>query len=292
MGLCPGSRRKNALMTAVSLPELLSRHDLLGLAWEAAGAAAAFLHHERPEALAVDTKSSPTDAVTEMDRGAEARLINILLGARPTDGLLGEEGGERPGTSGVRWVVDPLDGTVNYLYRIPSWAVSVAAEVEGCSEIGVVVAPAIGEAYVGIRGGGAWSIVEDLAWPMAVRECGSLASALVSTGFGYSAERRAEQAAVVLGLAPLVRDFRRAGAAVVDLCWLAHGRLDGHYERGLNRWDIAAGGLIAAEAGAIVAGLRSADPYDGTLVAAVPGIDVEFRAALKRVGGDTSRMPD
>ncbi|NQW72285.1 MAG: inositol monophosphatase, partial [Actinobacteria bacterium] len=128
-------------MTAVSLPELLARHHLVGLAWEAAGVAAAFLHEERPDALAIDTKSSPTDAVTEMDRGAEARLIDILLGARPTDGLIGEEGGERPGTSGVRWVVDPLDGTVNYLYRIPFWAVSVAAEIEGDSEIGVVVAP-------------------------------------------------------------------------------------------------------------------------------------------------------
>ncbi len=279
-------------MTAVSLPELLARHHLVGLAWEAAGVAAAFLHEERPDALAIDTKSSPTDAVTEMDRGAEARLIDILLGARPTDGLIGEEGGERPGTSGVRWVVDPLDGTVNYLYRIPFWAVSVAAEIEGDSEIGVVVAPALGEAYIGIRGGGAWSIEGDEAWPMAVRECGSLANALVSTGFGYTAERRAEQAAVVQGLAPLVRDFRRAGAAVVDLCWLARGRLDGHYERGLNRWDIAAGGLIAAEAGAIVAGLRSADPDDGTFVAAGPGIDDEFRTALKRADADKSLVPN
>jgi myo-inositol-1(or 4)-monophosphatase len=287
-----GSGSKNAAMTAVSLPELLSRHPLVGLAWKAAGAAAAFLHDERPDALAIDTKSSPTDAVTEMDRGAEARLIEILLGARPTDGLLGEEGGERPGTSGVRWVVDPLDGTVNYLYRIPSWAVSVAAEVGGGSEIGVVVAPALGEAYIGIRGGGAWSIEGDEAWPMAVRECGSLANALVSTGFGYCAKRRAEQAAVVLGLAPLVRDFRRAGAAVVDLCWLARGRLDGHYESGLNRWDIAAGGLIAAEAGAIVAGLRSADPNVGTFVAAVPGINEEFRAALMGAGAGTSLVLD
>ena len=279
-------------MTAVSLHELLSRHHLLCLAWEAACVAAAFLHDERPDRLAIDTKSSPTDAVTEMDRGAEARLIEILLGARPTDGLLGEEGGERPGTSGVRWVVDPLDGTVNYLYRMPSWAVSVAAEVEGDSEIGVVLAPALAEAYIGIRGGGAWSIEGDEAWPLAVRECRSLANALVSTGFGYAAERRVEQAAVVQGLAPLVRDFRRGGAAVVDLCWLARGRLDGHYESGLNRWDIAAGGLIAAEAGAIVAGLRSADPNEGTFVAAVPGINDEFRAALKRARADTPLVLD
>ena len=274
-------------MTPVPLADLLVRHRLLGLAWKAANAAAAYLHDERPDALVVDTKSSPTDAVTEMDRGAEARLIEMLLGARPADGLLGEEGGERPGTSGVRWVVDPLDGTVNYLYRIPSWAVSVAAEAEGESEIGAVVAPALGEAYIGIRGGGAWSIEGDRARPIAVRECSSLANALVSTGFGYSAERRAEQAAVVLGLAPLVRDFRRGGAAVVDLCWLARGRIDGHYERGLNRWDIAAGGLIALEAGAMVGGLRSADPYEGTFVAAVPGIDVELRAALGAAGAGT-----
>jgi myo-inositol-1(or 4)-monophosphatase len=271
-------------MTTVSLSELLGRHELLSLAWLAAGTAAAFLQDDRPHSLAVDTKSSPTDAVTEMDRGAEARLIDVLLGSRPTDGLLGEEGGERLGSSGIRWVVDPLDGTVNYLYGLPPWAVSVAAEVNGECEIGVVVAPVLGEAYIGMSGGGAWSISGDRAHSIAVRDCANLAGALVSTGFGYAAEKRAEQAQVMLELAPRVRDFRRAGAAVLDLCWLAAGRLDAHYEAGLNRWDIAAGGLIAAEAGALVGGLRTADRYEGTLIAAVPTIDAELRTALESAG--------
>jgi myo-inositol-1(or 4)-monophosphatase len=267
-------------MTSIPLADVLERHHLLGLAWHAAEAAAAFLANDRPAELAVDTKSSPTDAVTEMDRGAEARLIDALLGARPHDGLLGEEGGERPGSSGVRWVVDPLDGTVNYLYGMPSWAVSVAAEEDGECVVGVVVAPMLGEAYVGILHGGAWRITGGLAHRITVRECESLSRALVSTGLGYSAQRRSEQARVMLDLAPLVRDFRRVGAAVLDLCWLAEGRLDAHYEEGLNRWDIAAGGLIAAEAGALVGGLRSTDRYEGVLVAAVPAIDGELRSAL------------
>ena len=271
-------------MTSIPLSDLLGRHSLLGLAWQAAEAAASFLANDRPADLVVDAKSSPTDAVTEMDRGAESRLISVLLGARPSDGLLGEEGGERLGSSGVRWVVDPLDGTVNYLYGLPPWAVSVAAEVDGESVIGVVIAPALGEAYIGIRDCGAWSITGDHASSIAIRQCAGLSGALVSTGFGYAAKRRAEQARVMLGLAPLVRDFRRAGAAVLDLCWLAAGRLDAHYEEGLNRWDIAAGALIAAEAGAVVGGLRSLDRYEGMLVAAVPSIDAELRAALESAG--------
>lgn len=271
-------------MTSIPLAELLGRHHLLGLAWQAAEAAAAFLANDRPAELAVESKSSPTDAVTEMDRGAEARLIDVLLGARPDDGLLGEEGGERLGSSGVRWVVDPLDGTVNYLYGLPSWAVSVAAEIDGECVIGVVIAPVLGEAYIGVHQGGAWRITGGLAHRIAVRECATLSRALVSTGLGYSAQRRSEQARVMLELAPLIRDFRRVGAAVLDLCWLAAGRLDAHYEQGLNRWDIAAGGLIAAEAGAIVGGLRSPDRYEGVLVAAIPAIDAELRAALESAG--------
>lgn len=282
--------RDNSVMTSILLAELLERHHLLGLAWHSAESAASFLANERPAVLAVDSKSSPTDAVTEMDRGAESRLIQTLLGARPSDGLLGEEGGERLGSSGVRWVVDPLDGTVNYLYGLPGWAVSVAAEEAGECVTGVVMAPALGEAYIGIKHGGAWRISGSLAHRMIARECTSLATALVSTGLGYAALQRSEQARVMLDLAPLVRDFRRAGAAVLDLCWVAAGRLDAHYEQGLKRWDIAAGGLIAAEAGAIVGGLRSADRYEGVLVAAVPGIDGELRAALESAGaGDEPR---
>ncbi|CAB4870514.1 MAG: inositol monophosphatase [Actinobacteria bacterium] len=271
-------------MNAISIDLVLSLHPLLPIGWRAAGVAADFLANERPAALVVDTKSSPTDAVTEMDRGAEARLIDILLGERSTDGLLGEEGGERAGTSGVRWVVDPLDGTVNYLYGMPTWAVSVAAEVDGVCEVGVIVAPELGEAYIGVRGQGAWQVDAERAVPLRVRECTSLGSALIATGFGYAAERRRAQAAVLHELVPHIRDIRRAGAAVLDFAWLARGRLDGYYEIGLNRWDIAAGALIAAEAGARVGGLGSPDPYEGVMVAGVPGIHGALVDELVRSG--------
>lgn len=270
--------------------EFLSSHELLPLAWAASVAAARFLRDERPRELVVESKSTPVDSVTEMDRGAESRLVDTLLGARPTDGFLGEEGGERLGTSGVRWVVDPLDGTVNYLYRIPMWSVSVAAEINDESVLGIVVVPEYDEAYVGIKGHGAWLIRHALTEPswveqLQVRECEDVATAMVATGFGYSAQRRQEQAAVVLSLAGQVRDFRRMGCATVDFCWLARGRLDAYYERGLNRWDVAAGALIAAEAGAIVTGLWGENPHEETMVAAVPGIALPMRELLRKAHG-------
>ncbi|MDD2858851.1 MAG: inositol monophosphatase family protein [Candidatus Nanopelagicales bacterium] len=273
-----------------ALDTLLARHDLLPLAWEASVAAARFLRDERPHDLVIESKSSPVDSVTEMDRGAEQGIVGTLLGARPDDGFLGEEGGERIGTSGVRWVVDPLDGTVNYLYRMPMWGVSVAAEIDEESVIGIVVLPEFDEAYVGIAGGGAWLVRHALSDPiiidrLEVRACADLATAMIATGFGYSAQRRQEQAAVILAIAGQVRDFRRSGCATVDFCWLARGRLDGYYERGLNRWDVAAGSLIAAEAGAVVTGLWGDSPHEETMVAGVPAIAPALRAALRTAQG-------
>jgi myo-inositol-1(or 4)-monophosphatase len=159
-----------------ALETLLARHELLPLAWEASLSAARFLRDERPAGLVVESKSSPVDSVTEMDRGAEQAIVAMLLGARPDDGFLGEEGGERIGTSGVRWVVDPLDGTVNYLYRLPMWGVSIAAEIDHLSVIGIVVLPEFDEAYVGIAGGGAWLVRHALSGPLIidrleVRDC-------------------------------------------------------------------------------------------------------------------------
>lgn len=272
------------------IEEFLSSHELLPLAWSASVEAARFLRDERPRDLIVESKSTPVDSVTEMDRGAEARLVSALLGARPDDGFLGEEGGERIGTSGVRWVVDPLDGTVNYLYRIPMWSVSVAAETNGESTLGIVVVPEYDEAYVGIKNGGAWLIRHAMTEPswveqLHVRECADVASAMVATGFGYAAQRRQEQASVMLSLAGQVRDFRRMGCATVDFCWLARGRLDAYYERGLNRWDIAAGALIAREAGAVVSGLWGESPYEETMVVSVPGIAVPMREMLRKAHG-------
>ncbi len=268
-----------------ALADVLDDHELLRLAWRAATAAGSYLKDERPRLLQIDTKSSPSDSVTVMDRTAEAMISGLLLGARPDDGLLGEEGGERPGTSGVRWIVDPLDGTVNYLFGIPMWGVSIAAEVDGEVVVGVVTTPELGESYVSARGKGSWLVVDGTATALAVRSCESLGDALVTTGFGYAAQTRRRQSGVVTGLIGDIRDVRRTGAAVVDFCWLARGRFDGLYEKGLHAWDYAAGALIAAEAGAVVSGLRD-DDLAAFVLAAVPGVAGQLRRALVDLAAD------
>lgn len=234
------------------------------------------------------TKSSITDVVTAADREAERLLVEALTRARPEDGVLGEEGAGVIGTSGITWVLDPIDGTVNYLYDIPAYAVSVAATVadpdafaDGRRAIaGAVYNPRTGELFHAWHEGGAYlngtpiRVVDGAERP-------SLAHALVGTGFGYTAERRKEQASVVAELLPQVRDIRRIGAASYDLCLLAAGRLDAYYERGLQPWDYAAGAHIAHEAGARLLG-RDADtpPGEPLLVAAAPGLAEELRATI------------
>ncbi|MFB6892670.1 inositol monophosphatase family protein [Kitasatospora sp. NPDC056327] len=248
-------------------PALLD--ELLDVALDAARRAGALLLDGRPADLGVaGTKSSPVDVVTEMDLASEKLVLELITGRRPEDGYLGEEGAERPGTSGVRWVVDPLDGTVNYLYGLPSWAVSVAAELDGRAVVGVVYAPARGELFHAVLGRGA----ERDGLPLSARPAPPWGQALIGTGFAYVREVRVRQAEVVLGLMPEVRDIRRAGAAAVDLCDVAAGRLDGYYERGLAPWDRAAGCLIAAEAGALVGGRPGAGPDGALTVAAAPGV--------------------
>lgn len=211
----------------------------------------------------VETKSSITDMVTQVDRDSEALLVGHILAERPHDAVLGEEGGERAGTSGVRWVLDPLDGTTNYLYGYPAFAVSVAAEIDGEACVGVVHDAARGETFAAARGRGA--TVDGHA--AAVSSKADLATALVGTGFSYVRDDRVRQAAVLARVLPSVRDVRRAGAAALDLCWVACGRLDGFYERGLQPWDLAAGALVVREAGG-----RTTRLDDGTVVAAGPGV--------------------
>jgi myo-inositol-1(or 4)-monophosphatase len=270
--------------------------ELTSLALGAAAEAGALLHDGRPEAgsadWGLDTKSSPTDVVTAMDRAAEALLIDRLLGARPGDGLLGEEGGERAGTSGVRWVVDPLDGTVNYLYGIPAWSVAVAAEdVETrATLVGVVVMPALGETYVAGAGRGAVRRDARGEVPVAVSACTDLSLALLGTGFGYAAERRRAQARVVADLLPRVRDLRRSGAATVDLCWVAGGRLDAYFERGLQPWDHTAAGLVAREAGARVEGIDETPASDELTIAANGALFPALHAALKDLDAASDRF--
>jgi myo-inositol-1(or 4)-monophosphatase len=197
------------------------REELLELALEAARRAGALLRDGRPADLGVAaTKSSPVDVVTEMDLAAEKLITELIMERRPEDGLLGEEGAATEGTSGVRWVIDPLDGTVNYLYGLPAWAVSIGAEVDGVAVAGVVLAPQLGEEFTAVLGGGSWLGGRRLR----VREPGNLAQSLVATGFGYRAERREVQGRIVAGLIGRVRDIRRGGSAALDLCSLAAGR--------------------------------------------------------------------
>lgn len=267
-----------------------SYDKLLVLARRAAVAAGRLLVEQRPADLEVAaTKTSPTDVVTEMDRRSEALVAGQLLAARPADRLLGEEMGERPGhgeaTAGqVRWVVDPIDGTVNYLYGLAHWAVSVAAEIDGQVVAGVVHAPLLGHTWTATLDGPARC--DDLPVHASART--DIAEALVATGFGYQTTQRATQAQVLTHLLPRVRDIRRAGAASLDLCAVATGWVDAYYESGLAPWDLAAGGLIARRAGALVAGLGGAPPGPDMVIAAPPAL-FDSLEALVRTGASGSR---
>jgi len=219
--------------------------ELLAVAVDAARAAGSLLceRFARPRGD-VRTKSTPTDLVSEADDAAEAAIRELLSARRPNDGILGEEGGDSPGASGLRWVIDPLDGTVNFLFGIPHWCVSVACEDGDGTVAGVVHDPLRAETFTALRGAGARLAGE----PIAGSTASDLAVALVATGFSYDAEVRAAQAAVAARLLPAVRDLRRAGSAALDLAWTACGRHDAFYERGLQPWDRAAGALVCSEA--------------------------------------------
>ena len=240
----------------------------LALATELAHEAGALALSMRAGIEQLGTKSSPTDVVTTADRAVERLLVTALRAARPADGILGEEGGAATGTSGVRWVLDPIDGTVNYLYGIPQWAVSLGVEDADGTAVAVVFDPSKGEVWQAVRGGGAVLDGE----PLRCSSCSDLTLALVGTGFGYDARRRAAQARALPDLLPRVRDLRRLGAGSLDLCGVAAGRLDAYFEQGLSPWDLSAGGLIATEAGAAVGGLRGRPAGGDLVIAAAPGV--------------------
>lgn len=241
------------------LPDPAEVRALTELAERLARSAGDLIRTTSPERVQVAaTKSSAVDPVTAMDLASETHLRALLAEHRPQDGVLGEEHGLEPGTSGLTWVLDPIDGTVNYLYGVPAFAVSVGV-VAGDPDparwtpvAGCVHAVADGRTYTAGRGQGAFRdgrrIEANAARP--------LATSLVGTGFGYLEERRRAQGRVLAALLPRVRDIRRIGSAALDLCRVAEGSLDAHYERGLNPWDLAAGQIIAIEAGAQVSGLR------------------------------------
>jgi myo-inositol-1(or 4)-monophosphatase len=230
---------------------------------------AAGLHEVR---TTIEHKSSATDMVTDVDRAVETYVVEQLQSQRPDDGFLGEEGAASPGTSGVRWIIDPLDGTTNYLYAFPAFTVSIAAEVDGVIAVGAVRDPSRDETFHAFRGGGAWCN----GLPLPGRTPPSLDAALVATGFSYAPDRRRWQAAVLAQFLAHVRDVRRTGAASLDLCWLAAGRVDVFYERGLAPWDYAAGSVIASEAGVEVTDLDGGPPSTDIVVAARPPLAAEF----------------
>ena len=245
-------------------------NELLDLAVRVATAAGEELLARAGDAGLVSYKTSDTDPVSEADRSAERLITEALLDARPDDGLLGEEGADRPGTTGLRWVIDPLDGTVNFLYGLPAWSVSIACEDENGSVAGVVRQPVLDRTFTAVRGAGAFLDGRRLH----VNDPVPLGSALIATGFSYEMEHRQRQAAVVASLLPQVRDIRRIGSAALDLCMVGAGMVDGYFEDTTHHWDWAAGALVASEAGAVVRA-------EGTgLVAAGPSLFRELTAVL------------
>ena len=257
--------------------------DLLEIARTTALAAGELIVRRRSEGVEVAaSKSSSVDIVTHTDRESEALIRAMLAEARPDDGFFGEESDASDSTSGLHWIVDPIDGTVNFLYGIPHYAVSIAV-VEGSPDpltwralAACVVNPAIGEVFTATEGGGAFLGSR----PIAVAPAVTLEQALIGTGFAYSSAVRAEQGAVVAQLLPRVRDIRRAGTASLDLCSVAMGRLNAYFERTLSPWDHAAGALIAREAGARVTGRAGAAPSSEFILAAAPELSELLEATL------------
>ncbi len=255
---------------------------------ESAGALA--LTGRREHAVDTDTKSSPTDLVTRFDRAAEEHIRDVLARRRPDDAVLGEEHAARPGTSGLEWVVDPIDGTTNFVYDLPAWCTSVAVRIAGSGSPGTVIAGAVhvptnGETFHAGAGRGA-RLGER---PLSASAATDVARALVATGFGYDATHRGVQARRIAALLPRVRDIRRSGSAAHDLCSVACGRVDAYVEDTVNDWDVAAGLLICAEAGAVASDSLGGPVTASDVVVAAPGIHAALLAALGEATAQSAR---
>jgi fructose-1,6-bisphosphatase/inositol monophosphatase family enzyme len=265
--------------------------ELLQLAREIAHSAGEILLNGRPDApraavVSTSTKTSPTDIVTERDIMSEKAIVEAITQHRPHDAILGEEGTNRDGTSGLTWIVDPLDGTINYLYGSPQWAVSIAVADEDGPLVGVVYAPAVTVEYWAIRGHGAWREDTHGVVQLPQIEDVELAHALFATGFGYRTERRVQQAQVIATVLPKIRDIRRKGSAALDLCMVGAGMVNGYFERGAHPWDYSAGALVASETGAIVSGLHGKPAGVDMVVAAPPRVHAGITALLESLNAD------
>lgn len=244
-------------------PELSSLAETLA---RRAGAMA--LAGRRGASVTASTKSSPTDMVTEYDTASERLIVEGLVAARPDDAIVGEEGAARGGTTGITWHIDPIDGTSNFFFDLPLWAVSIGAVDDEGPLAGAVYLPVLDEMYVATRGGGATMNGRTIR----VSAADTLATSLVGTGFGYDSARRTAHARLVAEIIGRIRDIRRFGAAAADLCLVACGRLDAFFEEGLSSWDLVAGQLIATEAGAIATDYRGARVSPAQVLVSAPGI--------------------
>ena len=252
---------------------MTSSHDLLVVAEDLARAAGDMaLRGRKSGDVAATTKSSPTDMVTQYDKASEELITSGLAARRPHDGIIGEEGASVSGSSGITWHIDPIDGTSNFYFDIPMWAVSIGAVDENGPLVGVVYAPALGEMFTAIRGEGAFLNGS----PIHVRENVELSDALVCTGFSYRVHERTQHAQRVAQMVTHIRDIRRFGAAAIDLCFVACGRYDAYFEEHLHSWDLVAGQVIATEAGAIVTNYAGESVTPAQVLAAQPGIQQQL----------------
>lgn len=251
--------------------------DLLALAEEISAKATTIVAKYAAErTYVIETKSTPTDLVTEADRETEALIVRSILAARPDDGLLGEEGANRESTSGIRWVIDPIDGTTNFVYGVPAYSVSIGIERDGQMIAGVVSDVALKQVYTAALGGGAFLD----GTPIHVSNREDLATSLMGIGFAYDPHRRDVQAKFYDRVMTYIRDVRRMGSAALDLCRVASGQLDGYFEFQLNPWDIAAGGIIVREAGGITRGFHGYTFEEGYVLATPPALSEPMLAVL------------
>lgn len=248
---------------------------MLSLAVAAAREAGELIRDAPITTLKTAFKSSPTDIVTEMDHASEKLIIQRILDARPDDGIVGEEGASRNSKSGINWLIDPIDGTVNYSRGLPNYSISIAVEIDGETAIGAVFDPSLDEIFTATRGCG--SILNGKRITCASTP---FSKAIIGTGFSYLASRRAWQAEVLQPLLPAVGDIRRPGSAAISLCWVACGRLDAFYEAGLQPWDFAAGALIAAEAGVVIQDCKGQHPERDFIIASAPTITADLSKLL------------
>lgn len=255
-------------------------HELLECAVDLASRAGDLALAGRKKGLgAVTTKSTATDMVTEFDHASEQLIRDGLRKARPDDGIVGEEGARDDSQSGLVWYVDPIDGTTNFFFDLPLWAVSIGGVDSEGPRVGVVHIPALGETFTAIRGEGSWLNGEKIH----VRDNDQLSDALVCTGFSYSAEARVRQSRRIPLIIDKIRDLRRFGAAAVDLCFVACGRLDGYFEENLHQWDLAAGQLIATEAGALISDFCGSPVRPAEVLCATPAIHPQLISLLASV---------